>query len=118
MIACARTCTCPYTYIHTYIHTYNQHAVAARKPTVKKPSLVQNNGNYGHLAEAILTQHRGALPPEPKGNILRGAAPPVPRLAAPTTAYGRSLQVIYTSIFVCVCVCVSDKYIHYVRMFR
>ncbi len=81
-------------YRHTYTHNNAQVAVAHAKVAPKKPSLVQNNGMYGHLAEAILTQKHGALPAEPKGNILKGAAPPVSRLAAPTTAYGASLQVL------------------------
>mmetsp|Transcript_23010 Transcript_23010/g.46494 ORF Transcript_23010/g.46494 Transcript_23010/m.46494 type:complete len:208 (-) Transcript_23010:192-815(-) len=56
---------------------------AAPKPHLPYKSRVVAGGNYGHLAEAILTTHKGPVKVE-KGNVLRSAAPPVSRLAAPT----------------------------------
>lgn len=57
--------------------------VAKARPLLPKHSHVEAGGMYGHEAESILTTHKGPVKVG-NGNVLRAAAPAVPRLAAAT----------------------------------
>jgi hypothetical protein len=61
--------------------------VATAFPIRHQPVLhnLQNNGNYGHMTENILTSRPGpdGIAPGSHYSHLRGAAPPVSRKAAP-----------------------------------
>mmetsp|Transcript_26381 Transcript_26381/g.52891 ORF Transcript_26381/g.52891 Transcript_26381/m.52891 type:complete len:253 (+) Transcript_26381:17-775(+) len=58
---------------------------AATKPTRPTKSHVVAGGKYGHLAEAILTTHKGPVKVE-SGNVLRAASPALPQRAAAATS--------------------------------
>uniref|UniRef100_A0A7S0HM08 Uncharacterized protein n=1 Tax=Hanusia phi TaxID=3032 RepID=A0A7S0HM08_9CRYP len=71
--------------MHQVKHVAHPHPASHKLPVATAVPIMEQarrSGNYGHLAENILTSMKGPVPVNRKGNVLRGAAPPVSRLAS------------------------------------